>query len=99
MNVRSVPYEVRIGGHLDQHWAPWFAGMTFTHEPDGSTALRGDVRDQAELHGLIAKVRDLGATLISLTALDIAAYQEHRHADEFDPETGPGNTRSPGDSA
>jgi len=63
-----VPYEIRIGGHLDPHWAAWFAGMTLTNEADGTTTLRGDVGDQAELHGLIAKVRDLGATLISVAA-------------------------------
>jgi hypothetical protein len=65
-----VPYQIRIGGHLDQHWAAWFAGMTLTNEPDGTTTLRGDVGDQAELHGLIAKVRDLGITLISVSAED-----------------------------
>ena len=59
-------YELRIEGHLDDHWADWFGGLTLVHEDDGTTTLRGAVVDQAELHGLLAKVRDLGATLISV---------------------------------
>ena len=65
----ATSYELRIGGHLDRHWSTWFDGFTVTHEDDGSTTLRGVVRDQSELHGLLARVRDLGATLISVTPL------------------------------
>jgi len=60
-------YELRVAGHLDEHWSAWFAGMTLIHEKDGTTSLRGPVADQAKLHGVLAKVRDLGATLISVT--------------------------------
>jgi hypothetical protein len=60
-------YEVRLEGYLDDHWATWFGGLTLTHQVDGTTTLRGAVVDQAELHGLLAKVRDLGVTLISVT--------------------------------
>ena len=60
-------YEVRVRGHLDPHWSAWFGGLTVTHEDDGTTTLRGPVTDQAALHGLLAKVRDVGATLISVT--------------------------------
>ncbi len=63
-------YELRIGGHLDDHWSVWLDGLTLTHETDGTTTLRGAVFDQAQLHGLLTKVRDLGATLISLEAVD-----------------------------
>ena len=70
MNGQPVRYEVRVGGHLDQHWAAWFGVPTLVHEDDGTTVLRGDVADQAQLHGLLAKVRDLGAPLISITPLD-----------------------------
>jgi hypothetical protein len=63
-------YELRIGGHLDQHWSTWFDGFTITHQDDGTTTLRGAVRDQSDLHGLLAKVRDLGTTLISLRHLE-----------------------------
>jgi hypothetical protein len=52
------------------HWSTWFGGLTVLPEDDGTTTLRGAVTDQADLHGLLAKVRDLGATLISVTAID-----------------------------
>ena len=60
-------YEIHLDGHLDQRWSTWFDGLAVIHEADGTTTLRGAVTDQAELHGLLAKVRDLGATLISVT--------------------------------
>jgi hypothetical protein len=63
-------YELRLDGHLDDHWTAWFDDLTLTHEDDGTTTLRGLVPDQAALHGLLAKVRDLGATLISVEVLD-----------------------------
>jgi hypothetical protein len=69
-------YELRIEGHLDQHWSARFGGLTLTREDDGTTTLRGAVTDQAELHGLLAKVRDLGATLISVKTIDA---QDRRH--------------------
>lgn len=62
-------YELRIEGHLDQHWSAWFGSLTLTHNDDGTTTLRGGVTDQSELHGLLAKVRDLGITLLSVTPL------------------------------
>ena len=65
-------YQLRIAGRLDQHWSPWFGGLTVTHEDDGNTSLTGAVADQAELHGLLAKIRDLGVTLISVTVIDPA---------------------------
>lgn len=60
-------YRLRIEGHLDQHWSTWFDCTVLTHEDDGTTTLSGRVADQAELHGLLAKVRDLGAALISIS--------------------------------
>jgi hypothetical protein len=63
-------YELRVEGHLDDHWSTWFAGMALIREDDGTTILCGLVTDQAALHGLLAKVRDLGAALISVTATD-----------------------------
>ena len=62
----TTSYEIRVGGHLDDHWSTWLDGLTITREADGTTTLRAPVTDQAQLHGLLAKVRDLGATLISL---------------------------------
>jgi hypothetical protein len=63
-------YELRIEGHLDEYWSAWFDGLTLIREDDGTTTLRGAVTDQAELHGLLAKVRDLGTTLISVKTID-----------------------------
>lgn len=59
-------YEFRIKGHLDNRWANWFEGLTLTRETDGTTTLRGTVIDQAALHGVLHKLRDLGMTLISM---------------------------------
>jgi hypothetical protein len=60
-------FEIRIKGHLDTRWAAWFEGMSLTHAADGTTALIGMVADQAALHGLLQKLRDLGVPLISVT--------------------------------
>ncbi len=53
-------YQIKIKGHLDERWADWFEGMTFTHESDGTTTLHGPVIDQAALHGILNGIRDLG---------------------------------------
>ena len=69
---RQAPagYQLRIAGHLDQHWSAWFGDLTLTHEDDGTTSLTGAVSDQAELHGLLTKIRDLGVTLLSVAVVD-----------------------------
>ena len=59
-------YEIRIKGHLDDRWADWFEGLTFTHESDGTTLLDGPLTDQAALHGVLNKIRDLGLPIISV---------------------------------
>jgi hypothetical protein len=59
-------YEIRVKGHLDSHWAAWFDGLTLAHGSDGTTVIRGQVADQAALHGLLQKIRDLGLPLISV---------------------------------
>ena len=63
---QSGLYEIRIKGHLDNRWADWFEGLTITLEEDGNTLLAGLVIDQAALHGLLKKVRDLGMPLVSV---------------------------------
>lgn len=80
-NHRDAPlrYEVRVAGHLDRRWSTWFDGLTLTHEADGTTTLRGNVTDQAQLHGLLAKVRDLGTPLLSITPLDAADGDSQHH--------------------
>ena len=59
-------YEIRIKGHLDDQWTSWFEGLTLTFEENGNMLLTGMVIDQAALHGLLKKVRDLGMPLISV---------------------------------
>ena len=63
-------YEIRLKGRLDARWATWFDGLSLSHESDGTTVLSGPVIDQAVLHGLLSKVRDLGLPLISVTQID-----------------------------
>ena len=60
-------YQIRVKGHLGVEWADWFEGLTITIEEDGNTLLTGLVPDQAALHGLLKKVRDLGMPLVSLS--------------------------------
>ena len=62
---RPMVYQIRIKGHLGPRWTGWFEGMTITLEEGGDTLLTGPVVDQAALHGLLRKVRDLGMPLIS----------------------------------
>ena len=63
-------YEIRIKGHLDDRWADWFEGLTITLEDNGDTLLTGPVVDQAALHGLLRKVRDLGIPLLSVNRVE-----------------------------
>ena len=62
-------YEIRLKGHLEARWAAWFDGLSLTQESDGTTVIRGSVIDQAALHGLLNKVRDLGLPLIAVTPI------------------------------
>ena len=63
----AAHYEIQLAGHLEQRWAEWFDGLTLTHRSDGTTVFHGPVADQAALHGLLQKVRDLGLPLVSVT--------------------------------
>jgi hypothetical protein len=62
-------YEFRIAGHLDDHWSAWFEDLTINRHRDGTCTLSGRVADQAQLHGILAKLRDIGATVLSLQTL------------------------------
>jgi hypothetical protein len=63
---KPVIYQIRIKGHLGTQWSEWFDGMTIVLEPDDTTTLSGPVVDQAALHGLLVRMRDLGLELISV---------------------------------
>jgi hypothetical protein len=63
-------YEIRLKGHLDAKWADWFDGLTITRADNGETLLTGPLVDQAALHGVLRKVRDLGLPLVSVNQID-----------------------------
>jgi len=65
-------YELRVEGHLDERWASWFGELVITRQDDGTSTLAGPIADQAQLHGVLARLRDLGITLLSLRTLDDA---------------------------
>ena len=65
-----VVYQIRVKGQLDSQWADWFEGLAITLEEDGDTLLTGLVIDQAALHGLLKKVRDLGMPLVSVSPVE-----------------------------
>ncbi len=67
-------YQITVKEYLEESWSAWFDGLTITHSPDGTTLLAGPVRDQTALHGLLAKLRDLGLTLVAISP-DLPAAQ------------------------
>ena len=69
---QPVVYQIRLKGHLGSQWTDWFGGLTITLAEDGDTLLTGPVIDQAALHGLLKKVRDLGMPLVSVCPLEHA---------------------------
>jgi hypothetical protein len=69
-------FELRVKGHLDARWADWFDGLNLAQAPDGTTVIRGEVADQAALHGLLQTLRDLGLPLISVTPVEAEQRDE-----------------------
>jgi hypothetical protein len=70
-NPKGQTYIIKLGGHLDESWADWFDGMEFNYGSDGTTTITGEVIDDAALHGILKKTRDLGLTLLSVNALEL----------------------------
>lgn len=82
-NTESGPcqpaiYQLRLAGHLGQHWAEWFEGLTVTPLDNGETLLTGPVADQAALHGVLRKVRDLGIPLLSVVCVNPGHAESHK---------------------
>ena len=78
-------YEIRLKGHLNDRWANWFEGLTITLEDNGETLLTGPVTDQAVLHGLLRKVRDLGLPLLSVNRIEPSQNETcQRHSKQGD---------------
>lgn len=71
--ARPSIYQLRVAGHLGPEWSDWFDGLSITLEAGGETVLTGPVADQAALHGLLRKVRDLGLPLLALVRLEPGA--------------------------
>ena len=72
---QPVAYQIRIKGHLGQEWTEWFSGLAITLDHNGDTLLTGPVVDQAALHGLLRKVRDLGMPLVSVRPVHQVAIE------------------------
>jgi hypothetical protein len=71
MTSKGAPYyEIRVRWRLDARWSAWFEGLTLTPLENGETLLAGPIRDQAALHGILAKIRDLGLPLLSVICVD-----------------------------
>ena len=68
----ATTYDIRVAGHLDDHWARTLGDLTLVRLHDGTTSLTGPVIDQAHLHGVLARVRDLGVPLLALRTLERA---------------------------
>ena len=67
---RPMVYQIRVKGHLGRHWTDWFEGLTIMLEANGDSLLTGPVVDQAALHGVLTKVRDLGLPLVSVIEIE-----------------------------
>jgi hypothetical protein len=87
-SLRPAVYQIRVDAHLGAQWADWFEGLTISQEANGETLLTGPVLDQAVLHSLLRKVRDLGLSLVSV--IRVEPEQAERATPRAD-EAGKGN--------
>jgi hypothetical protein len=71
-------YEIRVQGHLDQRWSAWFDGLAITYDGDDTTVLRGPLVDEAALHGVLSKVRDLAVPLLAVQRVEAPGQEQER---------------------
>ena len=71
-------YEIRVQGRLDQRWSEWFDGLTITYDADDNTVLRGPLVDEAALHGVLIKVRDLALPLLAVQRVEVPGDEQER---------------------
>lgn len=76
VSKKPVIYKIHIRGRLDEDWVEWFDDMVLTHTAEGNTVLTGPVPDQAALHGLLNKIRNLNLDLISVTQVESSSKDE-----------------------
>ena len=74
--LNPVVYKIKIEGHLEERWAEWFEELTFTHEKDGTSSFDGPLPDQAALHSILRKIRDLNMQLISVEQVKVDPEDE-----------------------
>jgi hypothetical protein len=67
---KNIQYQIRVKGHLDDTWADWFEGLTFTNEANGEAVILGSLPDQAALQGILNRISSLGLTLISVNSIN-----------------------------
>jgi hypothetical protein len=73
----ATEYHIRLKGHLADHWSDWFEGMTISNEANGEAVLRGSLPDQAALHGVLIKIRDLGMPLLAVATVATSQSQNN----------------------
>lgn len=79
MNTTPTTYAIRVDGHLDDHWSPWLGAVRMTHDEDGTTTITASIADQAQLHGVLAGLRDIGAVITELRAASTTASSHNRY--------------------
>ena len=73
-----IVYEIRVKGHLDQHWSAWFDGLAISYDAEENTVLRGPLIDEAALFGVLIKVRDLGVSLLGVNRVAVDSSQDEQ---------------------
>ena len=74
--MNPTTYTIRVDGHLDDHWSAWLGGLAMTRNDDGSTTITASIADQAQLHGLLAGLRDIGAVITELRRRPAKSQQQ-----------------------